>query len=178
LYKHIRNQEVVKISYQGHHKAKKNYNISPYFIKEHKHLWYLYGFNHDSNAMVKYPCLALDRIITLEHNPEKKYIEKSNTINPELWFKHNLCITINDDFEPLLIKLKVDESLLSYLKNMPIDESQQLDEKNQIITLKLIPNYELEQWILSYGEQIEVLSPPQLREKIKNRILKQVRKYQ
>lgn len=178
LYKCIRNAEVIKIGYQGFNKNKKFYNISPYFIKEHKHMWYVYGFNHDSKAKVPYPCLALDRILSIEVNHEKKYYPKSKTINPETWFKHNLGITINENLVPIPIELKVDQSLMNYLKNTPIDESQIIIEHDSTITVKLVPNYELEQWILGYGEQIEVLKPDFLREKIKSRILKQFEKYQ
>ena len=177
LYKCIRNGEVIKIGYQGFHKAKKNYNISPYFIKEHKHMWYLYGFNHDSKTKVHYPCLALDRIRSIEVNPDKKYFPKLETINPEIWFKHNLGITINEHLVPIPIELKVDQSLMNYLKNIPIDESQIIIEKEGIIKLKLVHNYELEQWILSYGEQIEVIKPIALRNKIKDRILQQLDRY-
>ena len=166
LYKCIRNAEVIKIGYQGFNKNKKFYNISPYFIKEHKHMWYVYGFNHDSKAKVPYPCLALDRILSIEVNHGKKYYPKSKTINPETWFKHNLGITINENLVPIFIELKVDESLMNYLKNTPIDESQNIIEHESKITVKLVPNYELEQWILGYAEQIEVLKPDFLREKI------------
>jgi len=178
LYKHIRNNDVIKIGYQGFNKKKKYYNISPYCIKEHKHMWYVYGFNHDSNTKVHYPCLALDRIQSIEVNKDKKYYPKQNSINPEYWFKHNLGITINEDLVPIPIEFKVDQDLINYLKNMPIDESQNINEKEMKVNVKLVHNYELEQWILSYGEQIEVIKPDHLRTAIKNRIVLQLNKYQ
>ena len=39
-----------------------------------------------------------------------------------------------------------------------------------LVSLDLIPNYELESLILSYGEGLEVLQPKSLREKMKKRI--------
>lgn len=43
-------------------------------------------------------------------------------------------------------------------------------DKGFLVTLKLIPNLELEQVILSYGEDVEVLSPQSLRDTIESRI--------
>lgn len=178
LYQYIRNQECIRIEYKKFGEHKQYYKISPYFIKEHKHMWYIYGYNHSSNANVKYPCLALDRIESMESYTDQNYIPLDEYINPEKWFTNNLGITINNELLPLNIKFKIDKSLLNYLNSYPIDDSQKLNPEDLTLTVKLIHNYELEQWILGYSDQIEVLSPLSLREKIKERIVKQFEKYQ
>ena len=59
-----------------------------------------------------------------------------------------------------------------YAETKPLHESQRnkWTDKGFLVTLKLIPNLELEQVILSYGEDVEVLSPESLRLTIQNRI--------
>ena len=60
-----------------------------------------------------------------------------------------------------------------YIQTKPLHGSQKKKETADLyvlIELELIPNYELESLILSYGEGIEVLSPETLRYKIKNRV--------
>ena len=55
--------------------------------------------------------------------------------------------------------------------------AQEKNEKHSIITLDLIPNYELEALIFSYGDNIQVIEPKELREKIAERISNLFEKY-
>jgi predicted DNA-binding transcriptional regulator YafY len=73
------------------------------------------------------------------------------------------------------VRLKVSPSMLPYLHSLPIHSSQVIED--DVITLHLIINPELENRIMSYGEHIEVLSPLSLRESIKNRIQKMLSNY-
>ena len=62
----------------------------------------------------------------------------------------------------------------------PIHGSQKKvrqDEKGLVIEIEVIPNYELEQLILSYGEAIQVLYPFTLKDKIKVRIASALSNY-
>ena len=70
------------------------------------------------------------------------------------------------------IVLQVNNELFPYIKKKPIHGYQKLKErgpKHTLISLDLIPNYELESIILSYGEGMQVLKPLSLRDKIKTR---------
>ncbi len=78
------------------------------------------------------------------------------------------------------IHLKVDLQLAPYIKTKPLHGSQKKIEENEtyvIFSLDVIPNFELEKLILSFGEQMEVLSPIEFREKIKSRLTKSVNIY-
>lgn len=66
--------------------------------------------------------------------------------------------------------------MLHYLNALPLHHSQTINEN--ILTLCLIINPELENKIISYGEHIEVLSPIHLRERIKQRLLKALSQYE
>ena len=46
-----------------------------------------------------------------------------------------------------------------------------------VIAIEVIPNFELEQLLLSFGERFEILSPTSLRETISARIKKNIEKY-
>ena len=46
-----------------------------------------------------------------------------------------------------------------------------------VISIKVIPNYELERLILSYGEKVKVISPNSIRDKIKTRIQEMINQY-
>lgn len=69
--------------------------------------------------------------------------------------------------------LKLTNELYPYIETKPLHGSQKVKEKNEnytIIELELIPNYELESLILSYGEGVVIIAPESLREHVKNRI--------
>ena len=71
------------------------------------------------------------------------------------------------------VVLKISNELFPYIATKPMHGSQKVKERSEsfvVIELELIPNYELESLILSYGEGVEILSPETLREKITNRI--------
>lgn len=53
-----------------------------------------------------------------------------------------------------------------------------LQDGSAIISIKVTPNFELIQQLLSFGERVTVLEPEALKEKIKHRIEKNLRNYQ
>ncbi len=88
----------------------------------------------------------------------------------------------------LIINPELENKIMSYgehievlsppslrIQSLPIHSSQSIS--GDTITLHLIINPELENKIMSYGEHIEVLSPPSLRNKIKERIMQSLTKY-
>jgi predicted DNA-binding transcriptional regulator YafY len=85
-------------------------------------------------------------------------------------------IGVSIEKEPVqTVVLKVEKSLLPYIQTKPLHESQFIkpfDENFGLVVIKVIPNYELESLILSFGERVEVLEPEVLREKLKDRINK------
>ena len=67
-----------------------------------------------------------------------------------------------------------------YMENKPIHETQKhkwLNEETLEIKIKVIPNYELERLILSYGDSVKVMEPKDLRQRIKNRVENNVKLY-
>ena len=62
-----------------------------------------------------------------------------------------------------------------YIRTLPLHHSQaEVTTKGDEVTFSylLIPNYELEQKIMMYGEEVEVLEPKPLRDRIKTRLKK------
>lgn len=72
------------------------------------------------------------------------------------------------------IKIHVQKSLLPYVLSKPIHPSQNVIEEQEdgsaIISINVIPNYELYQTLLSHGSGITVLSPAHVRDEIKTKI--------
>jgi len=68
----------------------------------------------------------------------------------------------------------------SYIKTKPLHPSQKsylLDNHELHIVLNLIPNYELETTLLSFGEKVKIVSPVSLKSKIKQRLNDAAKQY-
>lgn len=140
----------------------------PYFLKQYNNRWYVFGMNDETKLIMN---LALDRISSLQETIKKYTPNKSIDFNE--YFEDIIGVTISNEETIQHIELSVSNSLLPYIQTKPIHGSQKIKvngKTHTVVSLDLIPNYELESLILSYGEGMEVVSPKSLRNKIKKRI--------
>jgi predicted DNA-binding transcriptional regulator YafY len=115
--------------------------------------------------------LAIDRILDLE---ELSIPFKENTeINWEEYFEDIMGVTKPDGQPIQQIVMHFFGKTGRYIESKPIHGSQKskwLDTNTLEVKLELIPNYEFERLILSYGESVKVLTPKELALMIKSRI--------
>ncbi|WP_231563338.1 YafY family protein [Salegentibacter sp. Hel_I_6] len=175
LFNAILYKKVVKINYQSFRNPEPVIIIlSPYHLKEYNNRWFVYGKNSEYENMVN---LALDRFESVE---EFDGIYEPTDINFEEYFEDTIGVSKIPGQKPEKIRLRIDSSLWPYIETKPIHGSQKVIERRETSTeiqLELIPNYEMESLILSFGEKIEVIMPLDLREKIKERIQALFEKY-
>ena len=175
LYNVIVNRQILKIIYRPYRASEDLvFEIQPYHLKQYNNRWFLFGINMETDKVVN---IALDRI--------SSFTATSNTFdpNPELdfseYFDDIVGVTVYDQ-PPVKILLKVDQDLWPYIKTKPLHGSQKpkdTTEEYVIVELALIPNYELESLILSFGEKISVIEPKDFKDKIKNRIESMTKNY-
>lgn len=141
--------------------------ISPYYLKQYNMRWFLFGKSEKYEIITN---LALDRIESIKVSTQE-YIETEIDFNE--YFEDVIGVTIPPDKIEKIV-LKADKSLIPYITTKPLHGSQKIKEtRNDFeVHLKLIPNYELETLVLSFGEKIKVLEPNYLIEKLNNRINK------
>ena len=78
-------------------------------------------------------------------------------------------VTIPRKGQPETIKLQFSVHRYPYIIAKPIHSSMKIiDKDNRIISVDVIPNKELESLILSFGNDVEILEPEHLRNKIGN----------
>lgn len=168
LYDAILSKLVLNISYKSF-KVEEAIEIifHPYYLKQYNNRWFVFGRNHTYNSIQN---LSLDRIISIEET-HIEYIG-NDLVDFEEYFEDIIGVSIEN--EPVqTIVLKVEKSLLPYIKTKPLHESQfvkAFDENYGLVIIKVIPNYELESLILSLGDRIEVLDPKLFRNKIAGKI--------
>lgn len=81
-----------------------------------------------------------------------------------------------------LIEIAVTPNQFKYLESLPLHPSQQkqseLDDGRVVLTLHLIPNFELKMQLLKMGDQIEILKPDYFRKQILDTLTKALEQYE
>lgn len=152
-----------------------HYIIHPYYLKQYNNRWFLIA---QTNKYSELSIFALDRICSIK-DALVPYI-KNTKYDFEQYFKNIVGVSKPKEGIVEDIRLWIDMKLFPYIETKPIHHSQiilEKDEKGAVVQISVIPNFELEQVILSYGEGLKVLSPQHLKEKIQKRISKSFNNY-
>ena len=165
LYQFILNKQPVVISYKSFKtETGSTFEISPYYLKQYNNRWFLFGWNHLGKHLQN---LALDRIHSIEISQDS-FIE--NQINFDDYFEDIIGVSNDLAKDPVTVLIALSENIIPYIKSKPIHGSQKINEN--ILSLEVKLNYELEALILSYGENMQVIEPEELVNSLKNRISK------
>ncbi|MBL1408715.1 helix-turn-helix transcriptional regulator [Sphingobacterium faecale] len=157
LFHAILYKKRIRIKYRSFNATKETiHDLSPYHLREFNNRWFLFGWNQEYNTLTN---LALDRIIAIEDS-HLKYIE-NDSWDFSAYFEDIVGVSFNSStLEEIQIWFNVKAA--PYVLSKPLHGSQKVvsnDENGLIIKLDIIPNYELETLILSFGERAKVLSP-------------------
>lgn len=156
----IINKTVLRIQYKTFKDEMYDWTIHPYYVKVYNNRWFLFGLNEDKGSIYN---VALDRIESIEQ-VNKSFI--STEINFETYYDDVVGVTVSDK-EKMCIQLKFSEHRFPYVLTKALHRSQRIvDFDNRIVEINVIPNNELEALILSFGKDVEVLSPSRYRKQI------------
>ena len=165
----IRDGKKVDIRYQSFRKEQEvHFVFEPYFLKEFKRRWYLYGDKGDSDGC---RMLALDRMITATITSENFTIPKE--FSADGYFGNIYGVRVYSDMKPERVLLKVSPVQCKYFRSLPLHRSQEEVETHKdysIFSYFLTTDYDFKQDILSYGKEVEVLEPKELRKEIRQTI--------
>lgn len=162
LFGYIVNEQPIRITYTPFNKPTYNVVVHPYYLKQYNNRWYLLGY---STKFDRVSVLPLDRI-NLVCAEKIDFIPDKIIEDPDDYFYDVIGITIPKDICPEVVKLRFSEHRYPYIKGKPIHPSQQSDDDERIISIKVIPNRELTATILGFGNDVEVLEPKSLRAEI------------
>ena len=173
VFNAISHKKSLSITYQPFGKDKFTTNCSPYHLKQFNSRWFLFGRNSDYENISNYP---LDRMKAVK---EVDILYQECNIDFDEYFEDIIGVTLNEGL-PELIKLKIAKKLWPYIETKPLHGSQktnQIDNDYVHVTLEVIPNFELEKLILSFGEEMVVQSPKHFQLAIKSRLKKNIQAY-
>ena len=176
LHDYIRSKQPIEVTYRPYTNPELlQETIHPYFLKQFNSRWFVLGYNPKYDAITNF---ALDRIISIEKSSQK-YIPNTKYDFKE-YFKNVIGVTVYPK-EVEEVQLWVEKSLFPYINSKPLHSSQQLvrmtEEGDAIISINVIPNYELKQLVLSHGERMVILSPQNLRDEVCEKLQKIINIY-
>jgi len=174
LFNLILKRKQIKIAYEPYGKPQFNVIVYPYHVKQYNNRWFLFCHNHEYQSMSNYP---LDRINSIEELSETF---KPCSINWVDYFDEIIGVTKPEGSNVQIVKLKFSKKRINYVLTKPLHGTQKqdkMDTSGLTIQIEVMPNRELYQLILSFGEDVEVISPPEIRKTIKDKIIEMIKKY-
>ena len=171
LFDAIINKSVLNIKYKTFNDVDYDWTIHPYYIKEYNNRWFLFGLNEEKRSIYNIP---LDRIWDVQQ-VHKDYIPTD--IDFETYFNDVVGVSVFPA-DKEVVRLQFSEHRFPYVATKAIHPSQRIvDNDQRIIEISVIPNKELEALILSFGKDVEVLSPESFRNRIQEVIRESYEKY-
>lgn len=175
LFDAITSRQTLNITYQPYYSEQITYVFSPYFLKEYLNRWFVLGQTTEYDSITIF---ALDRIKEIESSTET-YLP-NDTIDFNTYFDDIIGVSMVPDQDKEVIRLKVSDAQYPYIESKPIHHSQRVvsDEPgNIVIEIEVIPNPELIQRLLSFGDNVVVMMPKSLQENIASILLKSISQY-
>lgn len=174
LYEAIENRHVLALEYEQYYSKTVSLIFHPHYLKEYNNRWFLFGHAEGLEPRIGYN-VALDRIscepILLEN---KTYIESPSGFYTDL-FKDIVGVTNKKDSEIQTIRIRAfSPYIFNLIETKPIHSSQIVDLPYNgnygDFLLRIKINNEFIGRILQMGQDLEVISPENIRLKIKERI--------
>ncbi len=165
LFMWILNKQVLNLKYQSFKQNKPiEIIIHPYYLKQYNNRWFLFGMNDEYKNLSVF---ALDRI-QMVNTTDYKYIS-NDIVDFKEYFEDIVGVTVPNDGNVEKIILELSKDSAPYILTKPLHGSQKIVKKSEngtIVSIEVMPNYELVTLILSMGKGVEVLEPLMFRERI------------
>ena len=159
----IINKNIISFSYNSSKAEKINRRVKPIRLLFKEQDWYLYAFcllrndfRYFKLSRIKdLEVLAINYEDNFENEVLKKELKYENIVNIKLKFNKSVAFRVYDEFKA-------------------IEE----DEKgNLYVEIKIPNNYKLYNYIFSFGSNVEILEPKEIRNQFKNIIDELAKKY-
>ncbi|OKY98686.1 MAG: hypothetical protein BHV67_06110 [Bacteroidales bacterium 43_36] len=188
LFTVIRLKQVISLQYHTFQSNDiRNVSISPYLLKEYNNRWFLIASASDSGRVLTFP---LDRIDNFSFNFSAKYMSAPDDLYER--YEEIIGVTYIDDNPLQKITFWVSDNSKNYIITKPIHSSQktlrgEIDSQlrstypslkdGQFFQIECRKNYELFCELISFGHELLVLSPIDIKYDIVKRLEDSLQKY-
>lgn len=150
--------------------------LHPYLLKQYNNRWFLIGMTKEAHLKKNYEIsqYGLERIKGKIKNESAEYYYPPY-FNPDEHFANLVGVSTRPGAVVEMVILKFTQDRAKYVETNPLHLSQKHvkdkdTETHKVFKYELIPNQELEALILSFGADVEVLSPDSLKSSIVEKI--------
>lgn len=143
----------------------KSYTLHPYVLKEYRNRWYVTGKSVSSETIVTF---GLDRIQQLAITSE--IFVPSPDFHADDYFRYSFGISVSNNLKPERVLLSFTPQQGAYIVSQPLHATQQLilqSAEQIVVSIQVIPSFELKAQLLSYGSSVKVLEPLWLQDEMK-----------
>lgn len=179
LYNQLLLKKVLHVTYQSFKDAEPHIRvIHPYHLKQYNNRWFLLAHEESENYN-GITNLALDRIVSIK---ESKVDIIPNSISWGDYFDEMIGVSRTKEQKPVTLKLQFSKERFPYVQTKPLHgATQKLDKSDpdkRTISISVVPNKELYQNILSFGNDVTVLEPKHVVEEMKKIVGDMNKKYE
>ncbi|MBK6525171.1 MAG: WYL domain-containing protein [Crocinitomicaceae bacterium] len=172
----IKNHVLVKFTYQKFWEDVATLrSAEPLALKEFRNRWYLVAKDNKDNHLKTF---ALDRLSNLDITTKKFKFPKDFVVEEKFKYSFGIITPSEEDPQEIILSFNSDQG--KYVKSLPLHETQEvmIDTPEELrIKLKLFVTHDLMMELLSFGDNLKVLKPKSLVNKIKLEHQKAYKKY-
>jgi len=166
-------QRTVEIHYRDFKGKPKQLRVNPYSLVVYDSHLYVVGADVTNGSPEPVHPFRFARIRKLDVTKQRFEYPAPTEYDPKSAFRDSMGVWLSDDPAPCKIRVRMTQYWAFYAQHHRWHDSQRVTKKADgsfELTLHVRPCPELEQWVLRFGENIEVLEPAELREKIGQRL--------
>ena len=171
----------LQIDYQRYESEQEEYNlqefhVQPYALKVFNRRWYLLGYIKEKHDL---RTIALDRILDLKILSTS--FELPEDFDARKYFANVVGIFVNNDLPVTKLMIRAYGTQAEYLRSTPLHKSQAEGRSKYRefaeFNYRLCITPELVSQLLAMGDKVEVLEPEELREEMKEELIKCLTNY-
>ncbi|HEX6127496.1 MAG TPA: WYL domain-containing protein [Candidatus Limnocylindria bacterium] len=168
---------VLEFDYEPAGSEKRRARVRPYFLEPDAagRSVYLIGWDETVDAMRTY---KVERIRSATLTADR--YEIPDDFDPDRWLAHSWGIWSSDGTKVVTVRLRFDASVAHRVRESVWHRSQQLtelDDGRVELSVQVAGIVEIRPWIMSWGDAVEVLEPPELRDVVANAVRRLAERY-
>ena len=169
FYLAIKKKQVLEITYKAFNDSEnKIFEFHPQVLKQYNRRWFVFGINNTKQNN-KWSIPLDERLVEFKILKDKEYLVSDN--DWDSFFRTMVGIVRPADSKIVNVVLRFHNGREKYFKTKPFhpdaDSPVEEGKENQVF-FETIINNELIQQILSYGQDVEVLEPEELKVELRN----------
>lgn len=174
LYQAIDAQQIVEMEYFSAHRNRKSRRcVEPHHLYNCGGDWYVFAFDRIKNKMLTFNAARIEHLKLLE----KTFIRQSDFCATQFLQSGFRAETGAQEYS---VTIRFDAVQAPYLRERTWHSTQRIEELQDsgvLMSFRASGLGEIARWVLQYGAHAEVLSPPELREKVASQLREAARMY-